>query len=98
MVHLKYSMDGKVYGCRQHDSADYVYDRIYVRDSKCKQIQPALLSGIARLRCTVSSAHDANMVGLRRFTCDIIRYVPCKSLKELLKAEEVAIRHFRPTV
>ena len=90
----KYSMDGKVYGCRHIDSADYVYVGSTCETSVSRFNQHCYLA--SRGSDALFHQHMMEHGGPEKFTCDIIRYVPCKSLKELLKAEEVAIRHFRP--
>ena len=91
----KYSMDGKVYGCRHVDSVDdYVYIGSTCETSVSRFNQHCYLA--SRGSDALFHQHMMEHGGPEKFICDIIRYVPCKCFKELLKAEEVAIRHFRP--
>ena len=91
----KYSMDGKVYGCRHVDSVD---DYVYI-GSTCESSVSRFNQHCYQAQHGSDALFHQHMMkygGPDEFTSDIIQYVPCKSLKELLKAEEVAIRHFRP--
>lgn len=90
----KFSMDGKVYGCRRVDATAYVYIGSTCETSVSRFNQHCYLA--SRGSDALFHQHMMEHGGPENFTCDIIRYVPCKSLKELLRAEEVAIRHFRP--
>ncbi len=90
----KYSLDGKVYGCRRVDATAYVYIGSTCETSVSRFNQHCYLA--SRGSDALFHQHMMEHGGPENFTCDIIRYVSCKSFKELLKAEEVAIRHFRP--
>ena len=90
----KYTMDGKVYGCRHVDSAVYVYVGSTCETCLSRYHQHSYQA--QRDSTTLFHLYMMKHGGPEQFICEIVQYVPCKDFKELLKAEEGIIKDLKP--